>query len=60
MKNAEWWKSLEGPKEHGLSTKLQLTVCAWCGATIGHRWTFAGGESHGICEECKEKVLREY
>jgi hypothetical protein len=60
MKNEDWWKDLEGPLDHGSSTKLSPTICAWCGATINYRWTYHGGVSHGICPECKKKVMREH
>jgi hypothetical protein len=60
MTEAQFVESLEGPKKHGLSTKLMITQCAWCGCTINHRWTYTGGVSHGICPECKKKVMREH
>jgi len=38
-----------------------VTLCAWCGELLGVK--NEGGKlpaikSHGICKECKEKVLR--
>ena len=47
---------------YGLENDFELeVVCAWCGKHLG--WKDGKGEigiSHGICDECKEKILGEY
>jgi hypothetical protein len=38
-----------------------VSICAWCGKTIGTGGTNGESEStlitHGICRSCKERVL---
>jgi len=34
-------------------------VCAWCQKHLGEKFPDQPGVSHGICEECKSKVLSE-
>ena len=36
-----------------------VTVCAWCGEILGRRWTTNGGVSHGICDECRTKLMKD-
>ena len=35
--------------------------CAWCGKTIGSKPVILTDDtiSHGICEDCKQKLLKE-
>jgi len=39
--------------------KQMITVCAWCHKELGRRWTTNGGTSHGICDECRAKLLKD-
>jgi len=36
-----------------------ITVCAWCRKELGRRWTTNGGVSHGICDGCRAKLLKD-
>ena len=37
-----------------------VTVCAWCGEILGRRWTTNGGVSHGICDDCRVQVMKDW
>ena len=39
--------------------KQMISVCAWCGEILGRRWTTKGGVSHGICDECRAKLMKD-
>jgi len=39
--------------------KQMITVCAWCRKELGRRWTTNGGVSHGICDECRSKLMKD-
>ena len=39
--------------------KQMISVCAWCGGILGRRWTTNGGVSHGICNECRAKLMKD-
>ena len=34
-------------------------VCGWCQADLGEKYPEQPGITHGICSECKAKVLAE-
>jgi len=36
-----------------------IAVCAWCGTVLGSRGT-EPGVTHGICPDCKARIVREY
>jgi len=35
-------------------------ICGWCQADLGEKYPNIPGISHGICEECKAKILAEH
>jgi len=38
------------------------SICAWCGRllkVVEFDWQPPGGVTHGICEECKQRLLEE-
>jgi hypothetical protein len=37
---------------------MDKVMCAWCGETL--RTNSPVEHSHGICEECKKRILKEY
>lgn len=39
--------------------KQMISVCAWCKRELGRRWTTHGGISHGICDECRAKLMKD-
>lgn len=52
-------KALEAYNRHFGETKLQI-VCAWCGKPLGEKDGHGTtGVSHGICEECHQKIKRQ-
>ncbi|MDO8575059.1 MAG: hypothetical protein Q7R61_02175 [bacterium] len=51
-------KPLESQQEKSLKSKV---VCAWCKKEMGEKEGIEGGKtSHGICPDCKAKVLSDY
>jgi uncharacterized protein (TIGR02266 family) len=36
--------------------KRMNVVCAWCGASLGQRKGPFGKTSHGVCEQCRERL----
>ena len=39
--------------------KQMIIICAWCRKELGRRWTTNGGVSHGICDECRAKLMKD-
>ena len=39
--------------------KQMISVCGWCRKELGRRWTTNGGVSHGICDECRDKLMKD-
>ena len=40
-----------------VKTGMNKVTCAWCGVTL--RTDSPVADSHGICEECKKRLLKE-
>jgi uncharacterized protein (TIGR02266 family) len=36
--------------------KRMNVVCAWCGVSLGQRKGPSGKTSHGVCEQCRERL----
>jgi len=40
--------------------KIAQSICPWCGKVLDANYqTCSGLDSHGICNDCKDKVLAE-
>lgn len=40
---------------------IARVVCAWCGKVLNANYkTSNGQDSHGICSDCKDKVLSDF
>ncbi len=51
-------------QQMGVQMAKVKRICAWCNKLLGYKevegYGVGKGDTHGICDECKEKVLREY
>lgn len=58
--SSENLKRSEEPDKKPEQEKLQKgrVICAWCKKELGEKEVLKEGEiSHGICQECREKIL---
>jgi uncharacterized Zn finger protein (UPF0148 family) len=37
-----------------------IVLCAWCGVVLNRSTFHTGVISHGICETCREQVMKAY